>query len=67
MTIGELIELLQGFPQESFVRFSVDDEDTDPDDGYRVFCESGVAEAFEQGGEVTICLSGCSNIQREKS
>jgi hypothetical protein len=61
MEVWELIKILEKYPRYKSVRFSMADDDSD-DDGERWFAEDGVHDHFEQGGEVTICLVGKSNL-----
>lgn len=64
MKIRELIDILEQYDRQQTIRFSVDDASKpldDPLDQDRIFCERGVADHWEDGHEVTLCLVGKSN------
>ena len=62
ITVGELIEKLKSYSPDATLRFSVDNE-SNPDDEERVFCENGISGHFGNENEVTICLVGRSNLE----
>lgn len=66
-TVKDWLTLLGRYPHTATVRFSFDDETTDPLDGMRFHSEPGeFIDAFSVSGEVTICLS-CKPNYRDAS
>ena len=66
MKISELMAELKKFDPQSIVRFSVANDDEGFDPAERWFCEDGIHDCFFDGGEVTICLVGQSNLPHEQ-
>ena len=57
-TVKDWLILLGRYPYAATVRFSFDDETTDPLNGIRFYSEPGqFIDAFSVSSEVTICLS----------